>query len=121
MNYQIGTTQAGMASLESLGLYPPSKATPVDYAEYLTLGNGDVRGSGCLQCSWRFTYITLEQIAVLKALCPNNSVSIYIQTLAKCGAYKVYSGLMIMTETEQPKGDMLLDYVIKFRNLVEVV
>jgi hypothetical protein len=84
------------------------------------LGDGTVRGVGCLQTSWRFNFITLTQLATLRAYCSGSSAQVYIQTLARDGVYKIYSALMVWTETEQPKADMLVDFVVKFRNMVEV-
>jgi hypothetical protein len=120
MTYQIGSTRAGMVSLESLGLTQPSKAQPVDYLSYLDLGNGQRRGAGSLQTSWRFAYLTAAQLSVLRGYCSGSSAAVYIQTLAGDGTYRYYSAVMLMAQPQEPKTDALLDYVIEYRNLVEV-
>jgi hypothetical protein len=109
-----------MVSLNFLGIPEPSRAAPVDYADFLTLGDGSERGAGCLQTTWRFDYLEPEWVTALRAYCAGSSASVYLRTLAKDGAYKTYSGLMIWTEPQQPKIDLLTDVVIKFRNLIEV-
>ena len=119
MNYQIGTTQAGMIDVVKLGL-PIPKATPVDYSEYRTLGDGSQRGVGWQTAVWRYDYITLEELAVLRQFCSGASAQVFIETLKRDGLYDVYTGIMLMTEPETPKADFLLDFVVRFIQLVEV-
>jgi len=72
--YRIGAAAVSMVSLESIGV-PLPKASPVDYAEYITLGDGSNRGVGWLCCEWRFAHLTLTQLAVLRGYCTAESAA----------------------------------------------
>jgi len=113
--YRIGTTSGNMASLESLGV-PIPKAAPVDYAGYITLGDGSSRGIGWLCCEWRWAHLTLTQLAVIQAYFP----TVYIQTLTEDGTYDVFTGTMVLPPKKAPKVNFMLDYAVEFRGMAAV-
>jgi hypothetical protein len=111
--YQIGTTQAGMVGLETLGVDIP-RATPVDYSEYVNNGAGEEIPQGWLECEWRWDGITPAQIATLRAYCPG---TVYIRTLAEDGNYAAYLGYATTPRPRLPKAGLVVDFVIQFRRL----
>ena len=113
--YGVGTTAAGVVSLDLLGL-PWPKAEVVDYAVYIENGDGDRVGQGWLQCAWRFHGITTEQAAVMLAYLGN----CYIRTLLRDGTYQLYSAKMVEPPRIPPKAGTLFDWVVEFRKLVAV-
>jgi len=117
--YRIGPAAVSMVSLESIGI-PLPKASPVDYAEYITLGDGSNRGVGWLCCEWRFAHLTLTQLAVLRGYCTGESAAVYIQTLTESGTYGNYSATMVWPVRRPPKVDFVLDFVVEFRGMVAV-
>jgi hypothetical protein len=117
--YQIGTTAAGMLDMSRLGL-PLPKATPVAYADQVSLGSGGVRGAGWLQCEWRFTYLTTAQLAALRAFCTGSSATVYVQTLTNGNVYTKYSATVIWPNEQQPKSGMTVDFVLRFQGLTAV-
>jgi hypothetical protein len=121
LNYRVGPGLTTMIALEALGVPAPSKAPPVDYPQYLDLGDGGRRGVGGLATSWRFVYLTAAQWAALRAVCPGASAAVYVQTLAADGSYRLYQAMMLMGAPKTPSADAYLDVVIEFRNMLEVV
>jgi len=86
----------------------------VDYAAYVTKGDGQAIGQGWLRCAWRFTSLTTAQAAILLAFVG----TCYIRTLEQDGTYGRYQALMVNPQRRSPKAAQLLDYVIEFRKLV---
>ena len=117
--YRIGTTSGNMVSLESLGI-PLPKAAIVDYAEYITLGDGTNRGTGWLCCEWRWAHLTLTQLAALRAYCTGESAAVYIQTLTETGTYAVYTATMVWPVRKPPKVDFVMDFAVEFRAMTAV-
>ncbi len=113
--YRIGASQAGMQSLESLGL-PLPKADPVDYATYVENGEGDLVGQGWLVCFWRFAELTVQQVATLEAYLGE----CYIQTLEDDDTYGIYSAFFVREPKKAPKVGRIHDYVAEFRKLTAV-
>ena len=113
--YRIGAAAVSMVSLESIGV-PLPKASPVDYAEYITLGDGSNRGVGWLCCEWRFAHLTLTQLATLQTYIGN----IYVQTLTESGVYLNYTAFMVLPPRKPPKVDFVMDYAVEFRMMVAV-
>lgn len=111
--YQLGLTEGGMASLESLGI-PLPQATPVDYSVYLDLGDGSQRGSGWLTCEWRWATISLTEAALVRGY----SGACFVQTLEQDGTYGRYSATMIQPGRLPPKVDQVLDFYVVFRAMV---
>lgn len=113
MSYAIGTTAAGILSLDSLGV-PWPRAEVVDYAEYIENGDGDLVGQGWLECRWRFDQITAAQAAVLETY----TGACYIRTLRQDGTYAIYSAKLRSAPRRPPKVGQLMDYVAEFVKLV---
>jgi len=113
--YGLGLTAAGIQSLDALGL-PLPKAEVVDYAEYVTNGDGEEVGQGWLVARWRFAVLTTVEQAVLAAY----AGSCYVRTLEQGGTYGAYSALLVLPPRRPPKAGQLMDYVLEFRKLVAV-
>lgn len=122
MSFGLGTTASNILSFEQLGLTGPSDAAPVDYAKYITLGDGTPFGQGAKEQELRFSFLTLPELAVYRTYCPGTSANVYIRTLKEGNVFAVYSAQMEMTV---PRGsqtiDILVDFVIKFTKMIEVV
>jgi hypothetical protein len=102
-----------MVSLESLGI-PLPKASAVDYAAYVTLGDGTTRGVGWLSCEWRWSQLTLTQLAALQAY----EGAVYVETLREDGTYGNYTAIMVLPVKRSPKVDQAFDYAVEFRAMV---
>ena len=113
--YAIGATTAALVSLESIGL-PIPKASVPDYEIYVTAGDGTRSGQGRLSCQWRFSYLTLVELAVLQAYAGTCG----LRTLTEAGAYTAYSAIMVLPQRKPPKVDFVMDYAVTFVSLVAV-
>jgi len=111
--YQIGASEAGMASLSSLGL-PLPQAEAVDYATYVENGSGELVGQGWIVARWRFHGLTVAQVAILEAF----EGTCYIQTLEMDDSYGRYSALLVLPPRKSSKAGVVEDYVAEFRKLV---
>lgn len=125
IEYKIGSSLGGMVALDSLTGFVTGEepnATPVYYAEYIDLGNGNARGAGWLQCEWRFFQLSTKQVNALSVYCadPATNASIFIKTLKRGGGTSVYSGVVIWPQIEPAEdGGCYRDFVLRFRNLTE--
>lgn len=120
-DYKIGTTVGNMLALSSLGIDDPDPI-PVQYSDYVDLGNGKTKGVGWYRCEWRFAYIEINEVRALRAYCPEPSTSsnVYIKTVKTTGGFGVYSAIMVWPLTEPAYiGDTYSDFVVEFRYLVE--
>ena len=114
--YAIGTSSAGLVSLDSIGL-PLPKAEAVDYAVYVENGAGEEVGQGWLTARWRFAVLSAAQVAVLEAYA---SAAVYIRTLKMDDTYAAYSAALVLPPRRALKAGQALDYVAEFRKLVAV-
>jgi len=119
-SYQIGTTEGGMATLDTLYLRDPQPA-PAHYSEYIELLDGTVRGVGWLQAEWRWSVLSTTDIASLRAFCTGSSAAVYIVTPDADGAFVSYTAIMSMPQIpEVHHGDYFEDFAIAFTKLVEI-
>jgi hypothetical protein len=114
--YAIGTSSAGLVSLDSIGL-PLPKAEAVDYEVYVQNGEGQEVGQGRLVARWRFVVLTAAQVATLEGYA---SAACYVRTLKMDDTYAAYSSLLILPPRQALKAGMARDYVAEFRKLVAV-
>lgn len=121
-SYELGTTYAGMTNVEELATpLPPPRSTFKPYSQAVNLGNGRVRGNGCPVTEWRFGFLKQAQRDQLRTFCPGASAEVYIKTRQNDSAdsYQVYTAVMVWPEEEEKRAGRRLDFVVKFRNLVE--
>ncbi|MFA5836171.1 MAG: hypothetical protein WC837_04360 [Bellilinea sp.] len=121
-SFEIGLTQGGMINLESL-------ATPVippafdfaDYSDEIELPNGRVRGMGFPRATWRWGNLEQAERTQLRTFCAGKSAEVYIKTLVNDKTYKTFRAVMVWPAGEDPTCDILLDFELAFRHLVEIV
>jgi hypothetical protein len=122
LEYKIGSSLGGMATLASLGIDLP-QPLPVHHAEQVALGDGTLRGVGWLQCEWRFDWILDLDLITLRTFCPEPALSatVWIKTLKANAQMEVYTGKMWWPAVEPPlQGDYYEDFVITFVDLEKV-
>ena len=116
--YKMGTTSGNKVTLDTLVPRDPQPAL-AHYAEYIRLGDGTTRGAGWIQAEWRWEFISLTEIAALKAYCTGITASVYITTLDNEGDWTGYSATMVWPQISEPlHGDYIQDFVIEFVELV---
>lgn len=119
-DYEIGTTGPGLTNLADLTpVVPEPKSNFLDNSQYITLGDGSVRGLGWLAAEWRWTFLTRAQRDELKTFCAGASATAYIRTRTNdtIDAYEYYSGTMIWPQRPEKSYSKRMDFVIRFINL----
>lgn len=118
--YEIGTTYGGMANVESLTtpLSAP-RATAPDYSQPIELASGGVRGGGWLTATWSWDVLTQDEYDQMRSFCSGKSASVYIKTRKDDYTYQVYTAEMVWPEQPQRVAGRVLDFVLRFRQMVE--
>lgn len=110
----IGTTFAGMVTLQSLGIPDPS--TP--HEEYSTLveaASGLPKGHGSLMHTWQWGFLTAAQRNILRTYIPGVGATIYIRTLINdSDAWADYKVIATWPPEERYAGRRL-DFSIRMR------
>jgi len=122
-DFEIGETEVGMVNVEELTV--PVFAPKSSYKRYqveVDLGDLTVRGFGRPSATWRWGFLTLAQRDQLKEFCPNASNRIFIQTKQRDDTeeYVVFEAVMVWPEGEEVTAGRVLDFVVAFRDMVEV-
>lgn len=112
--YEIGATEIGMVTLESLGLKAPKNEYAI-YANSITLGDGSERGVGSPMFVWNWGYLTSAQRATLRAYCTGKSANVFIKTIKDDNSYVTYSAIMVWPNSEERAAGRVLDFSIEFR------
>ena len=114
----IGTTVGGMQFLDEL--LPDTgepRTLPVDYSQFVELGNGIRLGQGWLRCFWHWDVLTETERNTLYAYAGN----VYVKTLGNNGTYTTYYALMLWPEREPEHfADRVIDLTIELRQMVAV-
>lgn len=126
MSFEIGTTYAGLANVETFttipNMAPASKF--FDYSESVPTGDGGRATRGAPSAVWTWGYIPDEMFNSLRALCPGGSAAMYIRTLQDdYSTYAYYTCQMIwpeLTEYEYRSGKYQT-FSIRFQRLVAYV
>ncbi len=119
--FEIGTTST-TTNLENLATpVEPPDFTYTEHPKQVPLMNGMVRGMGFPQASWIWGFITAAERAMLRTFCPGKSASVFIVTPDNSRTYKKYQAVMVWPAGEDPTVDILPDFTIEFRHLVEIV
>lgn len=119
-DFEIGST-SDTVNLESLATpVEPPDFTYTEWALEVKLANGQVRGMGFPQASWIWGYITSAERTMLRSFCSGKSAMVYIKTPDNSRTYKKFQAVMVWPAGEDPTADILPDFTIEFRHLVEV-
>jgi len=105
------------------------KGTFVPFSQYLTLGNGLVRGLGWATARWLWGFLSNTQRDQLRLFCddgsgnPLASNSVYIRTRnnEQTDAFAYYKANMVWPQEEEKQAAKRLTFAIDFQNLVEIV
>lgn len=119
-NYEIGTTFGGITNLGDLTpAVPEPKSDFNDFSEYLSLGNGTVRGAGWTTAEWRWTYLNRARRDEMKTFCPGASAEVFIRTRNNdtVDAYEYYTAVMVWPIDEEKSYSQRMDFVVRFQNL----
>jgi hypothetical protein len=121
-SFMIGTTQVGLANLESLTTpVVAPRATYRPYTDKVQLGDGSFRGIGAPIVTWRWGFLTQEQRDQLRLYCTGKSAAVHIQTTIVDSAdeYRQFSCVMVWPDEEERQTTRRLDFVLEFRQLVD--
>lgn len=118
---KIGTTQAGLVTLESLGIITP-KPSYSPYSQQTKLLSGIVNGDGCAVGSWDWGYIKNSQRLIIESYCLGNlSHEIYIRTRLGDLSYSDFSGVLVLPMPPYDiRGSVTLNWSISFKYLVKL-
>lgn len=119
-SYEIGSTSTttNLAALTVPVVYPKSSYKP--FSQYISLGDGSVKGAGWVEATWHWDYITRTQRDQLKTFCSGASATVYIRTRTNgsTDAYAYLTGVLIWPEEEEKDAHVRRDFDIKFVRLV---
>jgi hypothetical protein len=122
-DFEIGLTEVGMVNLEELDVpvFAP-RSTYKQYQVEIDLGDLTVRGFGRPSATWRWGFLTLDQRDQLREFCDGKSARVYIQTKRRDDTeeYVVFYAVMVWPEEEEVTAGRVLDFELRFRDLVEV-
>ncbi|RJR09998.1 hypothetical protein C4588_04215 [Candidatus Parcubacteria bacterium] len=125
-DFKIGMTYENMVNVESLAdnTMPAPRTTFTQYSEMRLLADGSQRGIGAPTCEWNFGILKKAQRDALRAYCPGASTVVYIRTRTNDNdTYKNYQAIMnwpIFSENREMTG-VRIDFIVTFRNLIEVI
>lgn len=115
-DFQIGTSQAGMVTLKSLGLVEPLSEYQA-YSQAIDTADGAQQGEGWPLASWRWAFITLGARYSLKTYCPGRSALVYIRTLDDTKTAIDARAIVIWPEKETRSASKVLEFTLQFRIL----
>lgn len=94
----------------------------LEYTQPIDLANGSVRGAGWATAEWKFGFITRAMREALRDFCPGASSEVYIRTRVYDNEdeYRYYSAIMVWPVPEKRDAGTRLDFVIRFRALVQI-
>ncbi len=124
-SFKIGTSVAGLVSLDALTTKVPDPKTDFKfYSQLLDLGSGLKRGAGYSSTTWTYGYLTQAQRDQLRTFCTGASSEIFITTRTRDedesdSLFKTYKAVMIWPENEEYRASRRLDIVITFTRLEE--
>ena len=119
INYAIGTTQAGMVTLKSLGIPDPLPGYE-PYSQDFDQADGLVSGQGWALDAWRWGFLTLAQLASLRAYCPGRSAEVYIRTAKDGKVAGEFRVVLIWQKKENRVSSKVLEITLQFRLLEEL-
>lgn len=132
-NYEIGSTLAGLANVETLLVetgYPRGTTPRGQYFEFSILndrGDGHVSGHGFPYAVWTFDVLTVSMVNTLRQFCLGTSADIWIRTrvppdeLTSTDQFRIFRGIMIWPTQEylsrRQMGGKYLGLEFTFRRL----
>lgn len=121
MTTKIGTTQAGLATLKSLGIPEPMPEYR-PYSELLDLGNGERRGVGYPTVLWRWSILSQTQRDALRTYCTGVSATVYIETRTNDNSneFRQYETIMLWPGAEDRDAGRALGFDLEFRIIEDV-
>lgn len=123
LSYKIGSTQAGMKTLDALTTpVPAPRASYKPGNERKVLANGSERWLGWPEAVWTFPLLTDAQRDQLRAFCAGASATAYITTLTNASGsdFDDFSAVMVWPEDEDRRAGFVFDLTIRFQALAAV-
>jgi len=123
--FKIGTTLAGLTTLDALSVFVPDPKTSYKpYSRVINLGSGLRLGAGWATAEWHYGFLLQTQREVLRAFCTTASAEVFIRTrirdLSTDGTptlFRSFKAVMIWPEEEEYRRSKRLDVTIKFVRL----
>jgi hypothetical protein len=122
MGYRIGTTEAGMVTVQSLGI-PDPKHIHHESSSRRNIISGHTKALGAPWCEWHWDFCKLEWRDALRAFCPAPAISatVYIETrIHEEDEFDVFTAIMEWPEEEDKDSGRRMDFNIKFKHLIAV-
>jgi hypothetical protein len=118
--YKIGTSQATLALLSTLGVPAPRHGFVPTSVE-TSLGDGSVRGNGWPEDEWFWGFLTGSQRATLRTYVPSMGAQIYIRDLKDDGlTYKDFLVQAVWMRQEDRQNGRRMGFTLRFRAMVEL-
>jgi hypothetical protein len=115
--YEIGTSIAGMQTLDILGITAPFQAPYAPYTVEIDAADSRVYGHGLSSTAWLWGFVTQAERDLLKAYCPGKSAVVYIRTHDDDWEYVYCQAVMIWQPETPPSNGYIVDFSIAFRIL----
>ena len=124
-SFKIGTSVAGLTSLDELTTWVPDpRSFYQQFSRLVNLGSGLKRGAGYPITTWSYGDLTQAQREQLRTFCSGASAEVYIQTRTNDedeettpSLFKIFKAVMIWPEGEENHASRRLDFIITFTRL----
>lgn len=116
-DYKIGTSHAGLAAFSALTVpMADPRGEAMDYARYTELGNGSKLGTGWIQQTWHWGFMSEAQRNQLF----NYVGVVYIYARKNSGSFGYFTGVLVWPEAEpEHYANRVIDITVEIRKLVE--
>lgn len=118
--YKIGTSQATLTLLSTLGIPAPHNGfIPTSVED--DLGDGSVQGNGWSEDEWHWGFLTGSQRATLRTYVPTLGTQIYVRDLKDDGlTWKDFVCEAVWMRQEDRQAGRRLGFTLRLRAMVEL-
>lgn len=118
--YKIGTSQAGLVTLASLGI-PAPKNNFVPYSTYIPLATGATQGNGWSTDEWQWGFIKDAWRVSLRLYIPSAGANIFIRDLKDDGStWKDFEVEVEWPQREERVTAHRIPFALAFRAMIEL-
>lgn len=115
--FEIGTSIAGMQTLDILGITPPFQAPYNPYTVEVDAADARVYGHGFSSTAWLWGFVSQAERDLLKSYCPGKSAVVYIRTHDADWEWVYCQAIMVWQPESPPNNGFIVEFSLAFRIL----
>lgn len=121
-DFSIGTSYATLTTLDTLGVTEPNQDPFVSARIDRDQADGFVSEHGWGETGWRWGFLRISHLAILRAFCPGKSAEVYVEIYnTDDAAWEVYRAVMIWPKPiPTPVSNAVVDFSLTFRLLQNI-